>query len=118
MLLIAQRLVRKLCPECREPVQPAASFRERVKLPEGKYFRPKGCASCRNMGYRGRVAIYEVLAADAKIQDLVSKRAHAEEIRQAARAQGMRSLLEDGVDKAAAGVTSLEEAFSVTIGER
>ncbi|MBI3323522.1 MAG: Flp pilus assembly complex ATPase component TadA [Candidatus Omnitrophica bacterium] len=118
VLLIAQRLVRKLCPECKEPAEPAPTYRERVKLPEGKYFRAKGCAACRNVGYRGRMAIYEILAVGARIQDLVSKRATAEEIKRAAQAQGMKTLLEDGVDKAAAGITSLEEAFSVTIGER
>ena len=118
ILLIAQRLVRKLCPECKEAAQPAAMFQERVKLPTGRYFRAKGCASCRNAGYHGRLAIYEVLPVDAKIQELISRRAMVEEIQRTAQAQGMKTLLEDGVEKAAAGITSLEEVFSVTIGER
>jgi type IV pilus assembly protein PilB len=118
VIVIAQRLVRKLCVECKVPIQPDASLEKRIQLPQGRYFRPKGCASCRNIGYQGRMALYEVLAVSPKIQAMISKEVPAEEIKQEARDQGMRTLLEDGIDKAAAGLTSLEEAFSVTIGER
>ncbi|MBI3322822.1 MAG: Flp pilus assembly complex ATPase component TadA [Candidatus Omnitrophica bacterium] len=118
VLLIAQRLVRRLCTECKEPVQPSGSLLERVQLPAGKYFRAKGCASCRNTGYKGRMAIYEVLSVDAKVQELISKRGTSREIKELARSQGMKTLVEDGVDKAAGGITSPEEVFSVTIGER
>ncbi|MBI3318343.1 MAG: Flp pilus assembly complex ATPase component TadA [Candidatus Omnitrophica bacterium] len=117
ILVIAQRLVRKLCAECKEAHPPASSLQEKVKLPPGTYFRPKGCPACRNSGYRGRVGIYEVLRADDKIRDLIAKGATADEIKALSRSQGMKSLLESGIDKAAAGLTSLEEVFSITTGE-
>ncbi len=117
LVVIAQRLVRRLCPECREPFEPDAATRERAKLPAGKYFRPKGCAACRNVGYRGRTAIYEVLRVTDPLRQAIAQRATAEEIRKAARQEGMRTLFESGLEKAAAGVTSLEEVFSITLTE-
>ena len=117
VLIIAQRLVRKLCRECKEPAKPAATFQERIKLPEGTYFRAKGCASCRSIGYRGRVGIFEVLRVDEDLQDLIGRGATAKEIKNLARSKGMKTLFENGVDKAVAGLTSLEEVFSVTLSE-
>ncbi len=117
IMVIAQRLVRKLCAECKEPYDPPAAIREKINLPAGQYCRPKGCPACRNTGYKGRSAIYEVLIVDDAIREGVLKRASAQEIKQLARKNGMKTLVESGIDKAAAGVTSLEEAFSVTVGE-
>jgi type II secretory ATPase GspE/PulE/Tfp pilus assembly ATPase PilB-like protein len=117
VMVIAQRLVRKLCTECKEPFEPPDALRKKVTLPAGRYFRAKGCAACRNTGFRGRNAIYEVLVVDDAIREAVIRKASAQEIRQAARKNGMKTLFESGVDKAAAGVTTLEEAFSVTVGE-
>ncbi len=117
VMIIAQRLVRKLCAECKEPYEPPETIRKKVTLPAGKYFKPKGCAACKNTGFRGRNAIYEVLLVTDEIREAVIKRSSAAEIRQAGRKNGMKTLFESGVDKAAEGVTTLEEAFSVTVGE-
>ena len=117
VMVIAQRLVRKLCTECKEPFEPTDAIRKKVTLPAGHYFHAKGCAACRNTGFRGRSAIYEVLIVDDAIREAIIRKASAQEIRQAARKNGMKILFESGVDKAAAGITTLEEAFSVTIGE-
>ena len=116
IMLIAQRLVRILCSECKEPYEPLPSVRERAKLPLGQYFKAKGCAACSNIGYKGRIGIFEVLPANDRIRELIGKNAPTEEIKKAAREQGMKTLLESGLDKAAAGVTTLEEVFGVTTG--
>jgi len=117
VMVIAQRLVRKLCVECKEPHEPPAAIQQKVKLPQGQYFRAKGCAACRNTGFRGRSAIYEVLRVDDTVRDAIIRRAAAKEIRESAQKNGMKTLFESGLDKAAAGITTLEEAFSVTVGE-
>ena len=117
VMVIAQRLVRKLCLECKEPTEPPEAIRKKVTLPEGTYFKMKGCAACRSTGFKGRNAIYEVLLVNDPIRDAVIRKAAAVEIKQAAQKNGMKTLLESGLDKAAAGITTLEEAFSVTVGE-
>ena len=117
VLVAAQRLVRRLCPKCKESYEPSASVREKAHLPPGQYFRPKGCDSCRKIGFKGRISIYEAMRIDEMIRELVARGATAEKIKEVARSHGMKTLLESGLDKAAAGVTSLEEVFGVTIGE-
>lgn len=117
VMIIAQRLVRKLCAECKEPHEPPEAIRKKVTLPAGQYFRAKGCAACQNTGFRGRSAIYEVLLVTDEIREAVIKKSSAAELKQLARKNGMKTLFESGVDKAAEGVTTLEEAFSVTVGE-
>ncbi len=117
VLVIAQRLVRNLCPECKEPMEPSPSVRERAHLPSGTYYKPKGCASCRKIGYRGRVGIFEVILVDDSLRDLITQRAPAQKMKEFAKSHGMKTLLESGLSKAASGVTSLDEVFSVTVGE-
>ncbi len=117
VLVIAQRLIRKLCADCRQPHPPLASLQEKVKLPAGHYFRAKGCPACRNSGYQGRIGIFEVMKTGEEVRELVARGARVEEIKEAARNQGMKTLLESGLDKAAAGLTSLEEVFGVTVGK-
>ncbi len=117
VLLIAQRLVRLLCLKCKTPHDPPASLRQKRELPAGTYFQAKGCEACRKTGYQGRIAIYEVIRTTDAIRDLISKGAPANQIKEQARSEGTTTLLESGILKAAAGVTSLEEVFSVTIGE-
>jgi len=117
VMVIAQRLVRRLCAECKEPFEPAEAIRQKAQLPAGQYFRPKGCAACRNVGFKGRVAIYEVLIVNDAVREAIIRRASAQELKQLAQKNGMTTLFESGIGKVAAGVTSLEEAFSVTVGE-
>lgn len=113
VLVVAQRLVRTLCLDCREPV-PNPTAPNKVTLPPGQYYRARGCAKCKQSGYRGRSAVYEVLRIDNDLRHLISQKAPAEQIKQAARAKGMKTLFESGLTKAAAGITSLEEVLHVT----
>ena len=116
VMIIAQRLVRKLCLKCREEI-PASELSPGLKLPAGKYYRGQGCPDCRNTGYKGRMAIYEVLCVNAELKTLINKRATAEEIKKTARTQGMKTLFENGMEKAALGLTTIEEVVSVATGE-
>jgi general secretion pathway protein E len=98
--VIAQRLVRCLCPQCRDR--------------DGEYWRAVGCEACAGIGYRGRTAIAELLAFDETMARLVIARAGIEELRAAALAGGMVDLKSDGLAKARAGMTSLDEVLRVT----
>lgn len=118
--VLAQRLVRVLCPACREPYEPLAELVDELQLrrlvPEGPItlHRAVGCSQCNGTGYRGRRAIHELLPIDDEIRRLVLRGADAVEIEQAAIAAGMRSMHEDGLRKALGGMTSLEEVVRVT----
>jgi type IV pilus assembly protein PilB len=115
---IAQRLVRVLCPACRThvdiPVEMlvAAGFtpEEASKI---KPFGPVGCTACRTTGYRGRIGVFEIMEMDDGLTHLLLMNASAQDLREFALSQGMRSLRRDALDKVAAGVTSLEEVGRV-----
>ena len=116
--VLAQRLVRRLCPECKQ-IQPADPEELRilgVQPQEGLTLaRPRGCRSCEGTGYRGRVALYERLEMDNPLRELCFRGASLEEIRDHALSTGALSpLLRDGARKALAGVTSLQEVLRVT----
>ncbi len=114
--IVAQRLVRRLCPRCATPGEAPAALAERLgadpracrRLP-----RPRGCSHCNGIGYRGRIALTEVLPMDDPLRRLVMEEADADRLKRAARERGMRTLAEDGVDKALAGLTTLEEVARV-----
>ncbi len=117
---VAQRLVRRLCPECKQPAQPPPEFMrvmEKENIREYTFYEAKGCEKCRRTGYRGRVGIYELLVLDEKIQSMIEGNALAFDIFNAAREKGMRTLIEDGVHKAAKGVTSADEVMRVCMME-
>jgi type IV pilus assembly protein PilB len=121
--VLAQRLARKLCAHCAEPYTP--SHQELLSLRLGDetftalqnavFYRRRGCARCGETGYRGRVGIFQLLEMSDHLEQLASERASREEIDRAARAEGMRSLWDDGVAKVAAGLTSVEELARVCI---
>ena len=115
--VIGQRLVRRLCPACRQPREPGRSERRILGLDPGveapPVYRAAGCAHCDHRGYRGRLALMEVLRFDAGIDELVSRSATTREIAKAARARGFRPLAEDGIRRVLEGLTSLEEASRV-----
>ncbi|MFA5388914.1 MAG: ATPase, T2SS/T4P/T4SS family [Candidatus Omnitrophota bacterium] len=120
--IIAQRLVRRLCPRCREVYKPGDVLCTKLgidckKMKDVSFYRAKGCKSCLNSGYSGRVGICEVLPLTPAIRDLVLKRARENELKQTARNEGMRTLREDGIAKVLAGVTSLEEILRVTAAD-
>jgi general secretion pathway protein E len=117
--VLAQRLVRVICPECREPYQldVAAVRKMGIKTEvDGslQVFRGKGCAACNFTGYHGRTGIYEFLAISEEIQRLILEKADANVIRQKALALGMKTLWEDGWRKVEQGVTTLEDLLRVT----
>ena len=116
--VLAQRLVRRLCPHCREAYRPLPELAANVGLPETAQpptlYRARGCERCKNTGYHGRVAVLEFLPLSDNIRRLVLQRATAQDLHQAATADGMRSMYQDGLQKALHGLTSIEEVLRVT----
>lgn len=115
LLIIAQRLVRKLCPECKEAYEPDIQQLKSIKLKRDLIYKPKGCPKCAQIGYKGRTCIGEVMEITEEIRDLINQRASFQKIREVARASGMQTLQESAVKKVEEGITSLEEALSVTL---
>jgi general secretion pathway protein E len=114
--VLAQRLVRSLCPACREAYTPSETelaLLEGEVLPEMLY-RPKGCATCGNSGYRGRTGIYELMMVDDGMRHLIHDHAAEQDLRRYALDHGMRGLRQDGMRLVASGVTALEELLRVT----
>jgi type IV pilus assembly protein PilB len=119
--VLAQRLARRLCDWCKEAYVPTDEELEGarwpihdLKIPEALY-RPVGCRDCANTGYRGRIALHEVMPISAEIESLTIRRASSNEIREVALDQGMYDLRSDGLAKAAGGLTSLTEVSRVAI---
>jgi type II secretory ATPase GspE/PulE/Tfp pilus assembly ATPase PilB-like protein len=117
--IIAQRLVRTLCTECREAIRPDRAFLESVGYPleragQAPIFASKGCDRCRTTGFRGRTGIYEILQLSDEIRPMVVAREPANAIKRVALGHGMHTLREDGWTKVEAGVTTLEEVLRVT----
>jgi general secretion pathway protein E len=118
---MGQRLVRVLCPACREPFDALPELARELgldRLGSGagpvRLWRPRGCESCHGTGYRGRTTISEVLVANDGLSRLILKRADARELHQAAVASGMTAMFADGAAKAMAGVTTIEEVLKAT----
>ncbi|MBN2308103.1 MAG: Flp pilus assembly complex ATPase component TadA [Candidatus Hydrogenedentes bacterium] len=115
--LIAVRLVRTLCPECRQPEQPAvealpARAAHLIEaIPDATFYAPKGCAACSGTGYRGRAGVYEILIVDEGLRRAVTASADETAMHQAAVAAGMTPIFENAVAMAARGNTSLEEVL-------
>jgi type IV pilus assembly protein PilB len=116
ILVVAQRLMRKLCPDCKEAYEPTPEELGSIKIKSDLLFRPKGCSKCNQIGYRGRVAIGEVLLINEPIRELINQRASFLKIRDVAVKGGMQTLFDSAIRKVEAGVTSFEEALSITIG--
>lgn len=118
--IVAQRLVRQLCPHCRERYEVLPDLARELQLPAQpngeppSLYRAAGCEQCQGSGYKGRTAILELLPMNDEIRSLVLRHAELRELNAAARAAGMRPMYEDGLEKAMAGITSLEEVLRVT----
>lgn len=121
-LVIAQRLIRRLCTKCAEPEEVSELLERSRKItlgldPEWKestaanYRQPKGCDHCRHLGYRGRIGIYEILRVDESLHDLITQQASAREIRHRAMQNGMRSLQASGWEHIRGGLTSFSEVM-------
>ncbi len=122
IMVIAQRLVRKVCQHCKveEDVPNELKLQlgiPKEKLDQVKFYKGKGCPKCNGTGYKGRTAIYEVLYISEKIRDLIVKKAPVDEIRRVGREEGMTTLRESGVLKALAGITTVDEIFKTTAAD-
>ncbi len=116
VIIVAQRLVRRLCPDCKEPYEPSSEERERFDLGQDLIYRARGCDKCNHIGYKRRTCIGEVLYVDDDVRARIVAGVNAQQIRDVARKQGMITLYESGIKKVREGITSLEEALSATIG--
>jgi type II secretory ATPase GspE/PulE/Tfp pilus assembly ATPase PilB-like protein len=117
ILTCAQRLVRRICPNCKEEVHPEPEVLEKLGLAElggSTFFRGAGCERCKRRGYAGRAAVIEVLPITETIRRLIVKRASAAVIKNQAMSEGMKSLRMVGIDKAREGITTLEEVLRLT----
>ena len=114
--VIAQRLLRKLCPDCKEAYEPGVEELKSIKLKAELIYRAKGCSVCNNTGYKGRMCISEIMTASEEIKGLISQKAPLQKIRDAARANGMQTLYESALKKVEDGSASLEDALLVTLG--
>jgi len=112
--VIAQRLVRRLCPNCKESYQPGPEVKQFLNNNVDQLYRPseEKCDSCTD-GYKGRIAIHEILEVDTKLEEMITEGANEPELKRYARAQGMKDLLEDGKEKLRQGITSYNELVSV-----
>lgn len=120
--IIAQRLVRRLCPNCKRPdklsdTELRALDLESSQLSQAQVTKPAGCEQCRNTGYKGRMGIFEIFVIDDEVRHLINNRRSTLVLRQRARELGMRTLREDGARKVLAGLTSAEEVISITLGD-
>lgn len=118
--IMAQRLVRRVCPNCRQKVE--LTEEEKIFLANNNFqldfqYIGKGCSRCNHSGYRGRMGVHEILRMDRKLRQLTSKNANAEQIRDAALEGGMKTLLMDGLEKVRGGFTSLEEVLKVAAAQ-
>ncbi|MCA9401623.1 MAG: type II/IV secretion system protein, partial [Candidatus Omnitrophica bacterium] len=120
LAIVAQRLLRKICPYCKEKYEVSDVIIERMKLKKFlndekiELFRGKGCKKCFNTGYSGRVGINEILIFTAEIRELVLHNAGEVKIKNLARRQGMQTMREDGLSKAISGLTTLDEVIRIT----
>ena len=117
---IAQRLVRRLCPHCSQPGKYSPERLAEIGFPiewTDKIRRPVGCDKCRNSGYSGRTALFEICLMSTRLQELIQRRAPASELRDLAIREGMVPLRKDGWNRVAQGVTSIEEVLRVTASE-
>jgi type IV pilus assembly protein PilB len=112
--VVAQRLARTLCGECKRPAQLPRAVRARHGLGSGQVFEPVGCIRCSQTGYRGRIGLYEVMPVSDEIRALVLDRRGPAEIAAVAAEQGMQSMRDDGLRKVCEGITSLVEVARVT----
>jgi len=118
-IVIAQRLVRRICPSCVKEFKPDKETLDHLSKTTGrnfskqKFYKGEGCEKCHHSGYRGRVGIFEVMEVNDEIRQMTLKKATAEEIKKVAVKAGMTTMLDDGFDKIGAGLTTMEEVLAV-----
>ncbi|MBL7151284.1 MAG: type II secretion system ATPase GspE [Candidatus Omnitrophica bacterium] len=113
--ILAQRLVRQICPKCKEKYTPAGNIlKDSGASAEQEFYRGKGCDNCKKTGFMGRIGIFEFLPVNEEIKKMVNERNSADQIRKKAIEMGMKTLREDGLEKVKSGLTTLEEVVRVT----
>ena len=115
--VLAQRLVRKICPNCKQAAEVSNSIKKTVERWAGQvptFYRGLGCRKCRNTGYLGRIAIHELFIPDEEVLDMISQNATLKQLRKAAVEKGMAPLYMDGIEKVKAGITTIDEVLRVT----
>jgi type IV pilus assembly protein PilB len=122
VLVLAQRLARRICQECKEPLDVEKATLTNLGMPtdvasKAKVYTGAGCPHCNGTGYRGRVALYEVMAVDEAIRELIFKGANADEIKKCAISRGMETLRMSGIRKVLEGITTVEEVFNTTFAD-
>jgi len=120
--ILAQRLVRRICSECRTEFEPSDELLMELQLPletarKYKFYYGKGCARCNNSGYKGRIGLYELLTVTDEIRDAIAAEQSADEIRDVARSQGMTTLREAGLKLIFDGLTTIDEVVRETVME-
>lgn len=117
--VVSQRLVRRLCNECRKPVEPTKEQVQQYNLdPKLPLQQPVGCRKCGNLGFRGRIGIQEVLVVTPKIREAIQNDPSEAQLQELALRGGMVNMFRDGVSKAAAGVTTVDEIYKTIVAER
>jgi type IV pilus assembly protein PilB len=123
ILILAQRLVRKICTDCREPIKVHPQLLIDLGIPPDEVksfpvYKGKGCPICNNTGYKGRVGLYEVMPMKEEVKELILSRASTSEIKKEAMRLGMKTLRQSGIAKIKDGLTSIEEVLRTTIEDR
>ena len=117
-LVVAQRLIRKLCERCKDAYEPQPVLRERFKITEELLYRAKGCDACSGTGYKGRIGVYEVMTMSREMRNTIAKGALAHIIKDIAISAGMSTLWDEGLKKVKQGAASLEELEGVILLDR
>jgi type IV pilus assembly protein PilB len=112
--IVAQRLVRMLCPHCKRAQQVSAAVLAEHGLSGVEPYEPVGCSRCGGSGYRGRVALYEVMTVSERIRAMILERASVDDMVAVAESEGMRHLRDDGLTKVRDGLTSIAEVERIT----
>ena len=121
VMVVAQRLARKICIQCKEPFDVPQNIMKDIglegKVVTGTLYRGRGCKACNNTGYRGRVGVVEILIVNEDIKELILKRSDSNHIKKTAIAAGMQTLRDNGLAKVAAGITTIEEVMRITAAD-
>ena len=120
--ILAQRLVRRICPECKEATDPSPDMLMDLGLDPDKYakhkvYRGAGCSTCSNTGYKGRIGLFELMMMDDELRDMINDQANADDLRKRAQAKGMRLLRDIGIKYMFDGITTIEEVVRETVME-
>jgi type IV pilus assembly protein PilB len=119
---LAQRLVRRICRECREQTMPSTETLAQLDLTpddvlDKKFYRGRGCASCNNTGFKGRTGLFEYLVLNEELRDLINSGASTDKLRDCGMRTGMHPLRNSGLEKVYSGVTTIEEVIRETVSE-